>query len=296
MVWQTLGFQKNKEFFEKVVQNGEIGHAYLFTGQEMIGKKRFALDLASQCLMLNRSLTSVPFDLSQSSQEFHPDLLLLDGNSSITIDQVRSLKKFLSFKSYSGKYKIAIINDCHTMAQEAANALLKVLEEPASHSLIILITSNPNSLLPTIYSRCEEIRFEPHVRIRLLGYLKDLGLDQIQAEFLADFSNGRIGLAYRLKENDSFKEIKSKLEQLNKILKSDINGRLNFAEKVLQDKESQNLSPTLLYWMFYLRSDLSRNLKINRAKVLRSLLKVNYILSKPQYNHRLAFENFLLSL
>ncbi|MBI2676438.1 MAG: hypothetical protein HYX21_00580 [Candidatus Yanofskybacteria bacterium] len=284
MSWQTLGFQKNKEFFEKIVRNGELGHAYLFTGQEMIGKKRFALDLAG---LVNSS--GIDF-------ENDPNLLILGGENGISIDQVRDLKKFLSFKPYSGSYKIAVINDCHLMSQEAANALLKVLEEPASHSLIILVTSNPNSLLPTIYSRCEEIKFEPHIRSQLLGHLKDMGLSQTQAEFLADFSNGRPGLAFRLKEKNSFKEIKTKLEQFNKLLKSDINERFNFAEKALQEKEDQNLSTLLLYWMFYLRSDLSKSLKINRGKVLKSLLEVNYILSKPQYNHRLAFENFLLSL
>ena len=284
MAWQVLGFQKNKVFFEKITQNGEIGHAYLFTGQEMIGKKMFALDLVDL--------------VNNSKVEFgnNPSLLLLEGENGISIDQVRDLKKFLSFKPYIGKYKVAIINDCHLMAHEAANALLKVLEEPSPHSLIILITSNPKSLLPTIYSRCEEIRFEPHTRSKLLGYLKDLELNQIQAEFLADFSNGRLGLAYRLKENNNFKEIKTKLEQFNKLLKSDINERFNFAEKALKDEEGKNLGMMLLYWMFYLRSDLSKNLKINRAKVLKNLLEVNYILSKPQYNHRLAFENFLINL
>src|SRR3989344_884369 len=282
MLWQTLGFDLNKEFFEKSIENGNLGHAYLFSGQEMIGKKTFAVELT-------KIITRV-------GSENNPNLLFVGGHETIGITQIRDFKKFLSLKPYLDGYKIGIIDDCHLMTVEATNALLKILEEPPIDSLLILVTSNPHQLLPTIYSRCEEIRFEPHARIRILDYLKDLGLDQTQAEFLTDFSNGRIGLADRLKENDSFKEIKSKLEQLNKILKSDINGRLNFAEKVLQDKESQNLSPTLLYWIFYLRSDLSRNLKINRAKVLRSLLKVNYILSKPQYNHRLAFENFLVNL
>ena len=282
MLWQTLGFDLNKEFFEKGIKNGNLSHAYLFSGQEMIGKKTFAVELT-------KIVTGI-------ESENNPNLFFIGGNENIGIKQVRDLKKFLSLKSYQRGYKVSIIDNCHSMTTEAANSLLKILEEPPIDSLLILVTSNPHQLLPTIYSRCEEIRFEPHTRIRLLGYLKNLGLNQTQAEFLTDFSNGRIGLAYRLKENDSFKEIKSKLEQLNKILKSDINDRLNFAEKVLQDKESQNLGPTLLYWMFYLRSDLSRNLKINRAKVLRSLLKVNYILSKPQYNHRLAFENFLVNL
>lgn len=283
MAWQTLGFEKNKEFFEKIVQNGEVGHAYLFTGQEMIGKRTFALDLVSLIL-------------GASSTENNPNLLFINGENGISINQVRDLKKFFSFKPHSGKYKIAIIDSSHFMAGEAANALLKTLEEPAQYSLIILITSSPGQLPPTIRSRCEEIKFSPHPKLQLLKFLAGLGLSQTQAKFLADFSNGRLGMAYRLKENNSFKEIKIKLEEFNKLLKSNINERFNFAEKALQDEKNQDLNKLLLYWMFYLRSDLSKNLKINRAKILKSLLEVNQILSKPQYNHHLAFENFLINL
>ena len=282
MHWQTLGFELNKEFFEKIAQSGEISHAYLFTGQEMIGKKTFALELT-------KFVTGV-------ESENNPNLLFLGGNENIGIAQIRDFKKFLSLKPYFGGYKVGIIDDCHLMTTEAANSLLKILEEPSAYSLIVLITSNQHQLLPTIYSRCEEIRFEPHARIRLLSYLNDLGLNQTQAEFLADFSNGRLGLAYRMKKENSFNGIKKSLEEFNKLLGADINERLNFAETIFKGQEEKKLAAKMLLWLFYLRADLSKKLKINRAKILRSLLEVNYILSKPQYNHRLAFENFLINL
>ncbi len=283
MNWQTLGFDLNKTFFEKAVRENLLSHAYLFTGQEMIGKKTFALDLA-------RLVTG--FDVLNSN----PNLFLLGGNIAITIDQIRDFKKFLSLKPYSGDYKVGIIDDCHLMGAEAANAILKVLEEPSGHSLIILITSNYGQLLKTIYSRCEEIKFSPHPKLQLLKYLGGLGLNQKQSQFLADFSNGRLGLAYRMRDDDSFKNIKKTLEEFNKILKSDINERLNFAERIFKKEEPESVSPMILNWLFYLRSDLSKNLKINRAQALRKIIEVGYILSKPQYNHRLAFENLLVSL
>ncbi len=283
MTWQTLGFDLNKKFFERGLQNGGLSHAYLFTGQEMIGKKTFALELAKMA-------NELPEDFANN-----PDLLFIQEKENISIDQARKLKSFLSLKPYSGRYKVAIIDDCHLMNQEAANAILKVLEEPPAHSLIIMVTANPKLLLPTIYSRCQEIKFNPLPRNQLLKYLNDLGLNQAQAEFLADFSNGRLGLAYQLKESNSFKEIKKTLEAFNKIFRSNLNDRLSFAEKVLQ-KDDGSLLPMLLYWMFYLRSSLSKNLKINRAQTLKNIMETRYILSKPQYNHRLAFENLLINL
>jgi len=285
MIWQTLGFDLNKTFFENGLRGDDLSHAYLFTGQEMIGKKTFALDVAG--LRLDCNLGSV---------QNNPNFLFIDGDESITIGQIRDFKKFFSLKPYSGRYKIGVINNCHLMTGEAANSILKILEEPPRYSLIILVTANPGQLLPTIRSRCEELKFSPHPKSRFLKALAGLGLNQAQAEFLMEFSNGRLGLAYSLKQNDSFRDIKKMLEKFNQLLKADINERLNFAEKIFKSDESESLNLMMLNWMFYLRSGLSEKLKINRARILKKMIETQYILSKPQFNHRLAFENFLISL
>src|SRR3989344_2108132 len=122
MTWQTFGFENIKKYFERAVADDSLEHAYLFSGQEMIGKKSFALELASYF----------------GPRANNPDLLML-GEENIGIDQVRNLKNFLMLKPYAGKHKIAILNDAHQIGAEAANAMLKVLEEPPEHSLIILI-------------------------------------------------------------------------------------------------------------------------------------------------------------
>lgn len=276
-MWNVWGFEENKKFFEKMIGERALVHAYLFTGQEMIGKRTFALDLASQ----NSS---------------NADLLLLGGGGGVTIEQVRNFKKFLSLRPYQGQYKIAILDDAHSMGSEAANALLKILEEPPAHSLIILVTSQPRLLLPTVVSRTMEIKFAPHPREKLIQHLQQIGLNEKQAEFLADFANGQLGLAYRLKEANAFKNIRRDLEEFNNLLKANLNTRLIFAEDLFKEKAVRGPQALLRNWLFYLRSDLSKKLPIKRAKLLRLMLEVNNILSYPQYNHRLAFENLLLSL
>lgn len=290
MTWQTLGFENIKKYFEEAAWDDSLEHAFLFSGQEMIGKKTFALELSFHLATGFLSHLGTPL-----LSEVNPNLLCLGG--SVGIDEIRKLKSFLSLKPYSSKYKIAIIDNAHQMGVEAANAMLKVLEEPPAHSLIILISANPSALLPTIYSRCVEIKFAPHPRVELLKYLEQIGLNKTQAEFLADFSNGRLGLAYRLKEEDNFKSIKKNLEDFNKLLRLNLNDRIKFAEKVLAgDNGSDQAVELLLYWMFYLRSNFSQKLKINRAKVLKNLLSTRQILSHSQFNHRLALENFLINL
>ena len=269
-------------------------HAYLFSGQEMIGKKTFAMELVEH--LGAQSLSQGSTFLKIQGRTLEPDLLVL-GKESVGIDEIRKLKNFLSLKPYASKYKVAIIDNAHQMSAEAANAMLKVLEEPPAHSLIILISANPQALLPTVYSRCVEIKFAPHPRDKLLKYLGKLGLSGKQTEFLADFSNGRLGLAHRLKENDSFKNIKKNLEDFNKLLKSNLNDRIKFAEKSLAGNDAPGQAiELLLYWMFYLRSDFSKKLKINRARVLRNLLETRQTLSHSQFNARLALENLLINL
>lgn len=149
---QKVLYQKHKDYFKKLLEQKRLGHAYLFTGPNSVGKKNFAEDL---CVLL-------------TGKNFinNPDLKLLspkteEGDHKIYIEDVRDLKSFMSLKAYSGKYKLAVINNADTLTTEAANAMLKVLEEPPKNSVLILITSKPRLLPTTIISRCETVVFPP---------------------------------------------------------------------------------------------------------------------------------------
>lgn len=282
--WTVLGFEKNKAYFEKLLAAGELAHAYLFTGQEMIGKKTFALDWAR---LINNFSGEYAND---------PDLLVLDQKKGWGIEQVRALKQFLNLKPYAGQRRVVIIDEAEHLAEEAASALLKVLEEPPASALIVLVSAHQEQILPTITSRTIVIKFAPLAHAEAVIFLERVGLNKKQAEFLADFANGRLGLACRLQQSGAFKDIRNHLEQFNELLKANYFTRLTFAEKVFGSKTEVDSQALLLNWMFYLRSDLSKGLKVNRSRLLHKMLETSNILSKPQYNHRLAFENLLLNL
>lgn len=147
MDWQIAGHKKQIEFLENALKRGKLSHAYVFAGPTGVGKKAIARKIAHELL--------------GSQADFIPDLLEIDGHEGIKIEQIRELIYKLSLKPYSAKYKVAIIDSVEQMTIEAANALLKNLEEPKPDTIIILITSNAERLPKTILSRCQKINFGP---------------------------------------------------------------------------------------------------------------------------------------
>jgi DNA polymerase-3 subunit delta' len=296
-VWQTIGFGKIRSFFEKAAKSGQLSHAYIFSGQEMIGKKTFAIELTG---LVNRGAEAAVNPVTDADVRFgvNPDLLLIDSGGSesgqtIAIDDIRRVKNFVSLSPYIGPYKIVVIDDAHLMTTEAQNSLLKVLEEPSPSSILILVTANPTALLPTIISRCQEIKFLPHSKEEAEEVLKKSGLPEANAEFLAEFSNGRIGLLKRVIKEGSFGEVKDSVEELMRLTKADINERLIAAQKLSDEKNRAALAKKVLYWLLYMR------MRIGEPKargILRGLADLHRIVNQPQFNHRLALENFLVQL
>lgn len=285
MDWQTLGFEKIKDFFEKTANSALLSHAYIFSGQEMIGKRTFAVELAD-------------FFRGEDRGGLNPNLFFLDQSSSesgatITIDEVRRAKNFLSLSPYSGSHKFAIIDNAHLMTDDAQNALLKILEEPSASSVLILISSNSDALLPTIKSRCQEIKFPPHSQKTVDEFLSGHKINQAQADFLSKFSNGRIGLVKTILDNGGLNDLKKSVEELAELTKADLNKRFSMAQAFSDEKSGGDLQRKILYWMLFART------KINEPKIpniLRNLLELYKIISQPQFNRRLALESFIISI
>ncbi len=293
MVWRTIGLEKNKKLFERAIKNSSFGHAYLFAGQEMTGKRTFALELANHLLSGSTTKYLVVEPLSD------PDILIVNAESSesgqtIAIDEVRKIKNFVSLSPYgSGPYKFVIIDNAHLMTVEAQNALLKVLEEPNASSILILVTAYREALLPTIASRCQEIKFFPHPRRLVDAVLADAKLSKTNKEFLAEFANGRIGLVKRIVEEGSFDKVEDAVKKIMQLAKADINERLNIAQKLTDEKNKADLPRLVFYWTLYLRTRLDEP---KAQKMLKGLLALHEIVNKPQFNQRLALENFLIQL
>ena len=139
-----IGHQKQWEFLKKKFEQNQLSHAYLLTGADGIGKKLFATEFAE--------FIGCKF----------PDLTIIEkkeDKSEIDVSQVREVQNFLAYKSYNGGFKIVIVDNAHLMNQEAQSCFLKTLEEPKGQTILFLVSSKPDMLLPTIFSRCQTIKF-----------------------------------------------------------------------------------------------------------------------------------------
>lgn len=137
------GHQKQWEFLKRKLESSQLSHSYLFAGNAGLGKK----------------------DFSKEFSEFvgckFPDLMVVEPveGKEIPISKIREVQNFLAYKSYNGGFKVVVINEAEKMNQEAQSCFLKTLEEPKGKTMLILISSRPDMLLPTIFSRCQIVKF-----------------------------------------------------------------------------------------------------------------------------------------
>ncbi|MCX5702497.1 MAG: DNA polymerase III subunit delta' [Candidatus Omnitrophica bacterium] len=199
------------EILKNCIKSSKLTGAYLFLGEEGIGKYLVAKTLAKavNCLSSQDDSYDTCSSCLKIERNQHPDIHFIEPEDSeaIKIEYIRDLKKDINLRPYEAKQKVFIINDAHRLTAEAANALLKTLEEPPAHSLIILISSKAALLFKTIISRCKIIRFYPLDRAALTDILKkDYSLDNNLAHFLAYFFEGRIGNILRFKDTDILRD------------------------------------------------------------------------------------------
>lgn len=267
MIWSTIGHNSNKRYFESIIKNGQLVHAYIFSGPEMVGKKMFAHDLA--VLLNGRGIKNNPDFKSVGSK----------------IEDIRDLKSFLANKPYYGPYQIAIIDNAEQMTIEASNAVLKTLEEPSRSTLLILITSKPKYLLKTICSRCQEIRFQSLADEDIIKLVSSkFGAED--KKLIKILSGNRPGW---IEQNaDKIEDIKNSIQEFNKVLGQGIFEKIQYASRIYDKETFPELINNSIYWHY------GQDRK--RANLLRSLIKLSNIIAQPQFNKRLALESFLLNL
>src|SRR5437867_4923173 len=199
----SIGQERPKRFLQAALRSERLAHALLFHGKERIGKLLTArvLALAVNCEAIPPPDPPDACGACRSCHQIetgvHPDVTILTATSgNRETNQTREIESRFIYRPLIGLRKIVILDNADLLRREAANALLKTIEEPPPDSLIILVSSRPEALLPTIRSRCQAIRFAP------------LALDQVEAavrrqrklpeqdlHFLAVIAGGRLGLA-----------------------------------------------------------------------------------------------------
>ena len=203
----VLGHEKPIHLLQRAIKTDKVVHSYLFLGNEGIGKKQVALQFAKaiNCLA-EGSETGEACDHCLSCKKIdgglHPDVLLLEPeNHTLKVDQVRQMQRDLAYRPYEGRRRVCIITAADRMAPNMSNILLKTLEEPPLHTVVILLANNPRLLLPTILSRCQAVRFNPLPISQVTQWLvEEKGLNTEEAHLVASLSEGSPGKALALQE------------------------------------------------------------------------------------------------
>lgn len=196
-----LGHEQQVETLCRSLAQSRLHHAYLFLGPDGVGKKTIALSLAKaiHCAAGTDDFCGTCDECARIDAGNHPDVRVitpLAGKKEIGIQQIREIEKQLSFRSFSGRKKIVIVDPATLMNWPAQNALLKTLEEPPQDSLLILISASRGGLLPTLRSRCLSLSFGPLPRQTVAEYLvARRGLKPEEAGALAAMAMGSLGKA-----------------------------------------------------------------------------------------------------
>jgi len=232
---QLTGNELVKQLFRRMLGSGRVPGALLFTGEEGVGKKLFAVEIARAlncrapqgvegcgkcpaCVRMSR----FNFPQSEDSDDWkkiiwsdHGDVgMVVAPKRVLLVDQMRYIEGEANFRPFEGKARVFIVDDADKLNDASANALLKTLEEPPPTSHIILITSRPAMLLPTIRSRCQAIRFSPLTTAEIEQHLLTNKLaTPVEAGLRARAGNGSIGRALA-GDLESFKERRNAMLQV----------------------------------------------------------------------------------
>lgn len=221
---QLIGQERAKTILRHSLERGRISHAYLFVGPSGTGKRTLALAFAAalNCLADQRPCGSCR-NCRRIDEGNHPDVTVLEPEGrSFKIDQIRQVQQLISLKPYEARSKIFILDGAEALTEQAANSLLKTLEEPPPYSVLILLADD-SALLPTITSRCTLVHFQPLPQETVEEYLRQRGI--VEAAEIAAASGGSIGKALHLAE--IWPEVSEAVQTFLELVRSDQAWKIN---------------------------------------------------------------------
>lgn len=223
------------------MEEGVFSHGWIVAGPSGAGKATLAYRIARGFLDPSALVSDHSFDVSPEARVFHlvaasahPDLFVAERvwdekkgkhQAEITVETVRKLTQFLSRTASGGGWRVAIVDTADDMNRNAANALLKALEEPPSKTLLLLLSSSPGRLLPTIRSRCRRIDLPALDDSDVAALLQAEGVEADAIETLVTAARGRPGYALRLAAEDGVEAIRLAERFLNTVSKGDDVGK-----------------------------------------------------------------------
>ncbi|WP_408955276.1 DNA polymerase III subunit delta' [Natroniella sp. ANB-PHB2] len=307
---------------KKQLGSNRLSHAYLFLGEQGVGKDIAAFEFAKAINCQEKSTDACDQCIScrKANNQNHPDIIEIKPDDKyIKIDQIRQLQKEILYKPYESKWKIYLIYQADSLSLEAANSLLKILEEPPRYAIIILVLDSTENILPTILSRCQLIRFrilpDELIKQELISNYK---LSAEKSQLITSLAAGRYENAIQLVED---KERLAKREEILKLLltlkKSEQVVVFESVERLLEysDKINQTLELFLLWYRDLLLVKLNQVDSLVNAdyqdklikeserysieeieEIIRIVQSTNNVIKKYNVNLQLTLEVMLLKL
>ena len=259
---QIAGHEWAVHLLNNAISHHHVGHAYLITGPDSIGKMTLARAFA-QALNCTAERGQRPCGVCRSckliADDKHPDVRVVlpevsdRGAQSIKIEQIRRLQQDLSLSAYEARYKVALLKRFDTANLNAANAFLKTLEEPPSNVILLLTAMDSDTILPTINSRCRSVKLrpvQPALIEEILMTRHHVGPEE--ANLLAHLADGRLGWAIRAHSDPSLLQARrAQLDALHQTLPGSLVARFALAESLA--KKTENLPPLLQTWLSWWR-------------------------------------------
>jgi DNA polymerase-3 subunit delta' len=268
--WNILGHEWAVDMLRQHAARGDVRHAYLFCGPPGLGRRTLALRLAQALNCTKPFAPGVPCGLCRDCKQIdamqHPDMNIIQAldadnlpkeGGTLKVDQIREVQRSMSLKPYQSKYRVALFLRFQEANDNAANALLKTLEEAPAHAILLLTADTPEQLLPTIVSRCEILRLRPLPIEAVQADLIYRGVEEERARLLAHISGGRPGYARRLIDDVTLLEKRDeRLNDLQTLLPAARVEKFSYADKLSKDKDA--MRQTIMIWLSYWRDVLLR--------------------------------------
>jgi len=239
--WPVIGHEWAVLNLDQAATEYRPAHAYLISGPAHIGKTTLARTLA---MALNCEADTRPCGQCRACKLIaagkHPDVQLIEPDGAhLKIDQVRALQHDLALSPNEGRFRVAIFNQFEVATTEAQNALLKTLEEPPDYAVLMVVTADPELLLPTIVSRCQLMALRPLTITQVRQALTTTWrIENDRANLLAHLSGGRLGWAVTAASDNSILDTRARrLDDLIVLLKSNRGARFAYAEAVTRKED-----------------------------------------------------------
>jgi len=241
-MWQVVGHKWAVDLLKRSLASERVAHAYLLTGPPQIGKRSLALNFAQalNCLDQEKPCGQC-LACSKIAHGSHPDVQVIQGEGrTIKIDQMRTLRHEAALFPLEGRWKVYIIRQMEQATAEAANCLLKTLEEPPSHVILMLTASEAEALLPTIVSRCQVLNLRPLATETVQRSLQERwGVDAKRAQLLARLSGGRLGWAVAAGQDDAILGRREKhLDEMMELMGQGRVERMGYARQLSHNPEA----------------------------------------------------------